>query len=129
MRSFNDPRIASLASLASLDRGFKFFRDWASENGTHATNFLHWITWDELRLTYYGFKGFVQKFFRQHGDYFISPIRINGSSVETLFGQLKNLKGSSAKLCAAEYGYRLAMLETKVSVVGPHTRDSYPLQN
>eukprot|EP00733_Pompholyxophrys_punicea_P001861 Pompholyxophrys_punicea_v1_NODE_1110_length_950_cov_1.471508.p1 type:complete len:133 gc:universal NODE_1110_length_950_cov_1.471508:491-889(+) len=82
--------------------------------------FLSWQTWDESRLTIFGFLSFLTIFSKV--SYFIVPVRANGSAIETIFGQLKNQKGSCAKLCVAESGYRLAMRDTKINVHIQHTR-------
>eukprot|EP00733_Pompholyxophrys_punicea_P000252 Pompholyxophrys_punicea_v1_NODE_53_length_4254_cov_18.877590.p1 type:complete len:841 gc:universal NODE_53_length_4254_cov_18.877590:1608-4130(+) len=127
------------ARITNMQRGYSFFVSWANErlslhpeisnkeniNFGKQTGFLHWQTWDELRITYYAFLGFCTQFFSLYPKYFISPVRLNGSAVETIFGQLKNLKGSSSKLSAAVYGFSLAMRDTKVYVAGDHTNDAY----
>ena len=48
-------------------------------------------TWDLLRIMYQGFTGLCESFLSTHAPrgYFISPIRINGSAVESYFSQLK----------------------------------------
>ena len=54
-------------------------------------SFLAWQTWGLMRLTFYGFVGFVNAFISRHqqdGQYII-PVRLNGSAAETLFSQLK----------------------------------------
>ena len=46
-------------------------------------------TWDLLRLMFYGFKGLCGSFTGQHGQYYVVPVRINGSAIESLFSRFK----------------------------------------
>lgn len=63
--------------------------------------FVFSIAWDNLRIDVYGFVGFTEYFFSRHPGYFLSPLRISGSAVETLFGQYKYMSGN--KLDAVNY--------------------------
>ena len=56
--------------------------------------FFNFIAWDNLRINVYGFIGLAKYFFESHPDYFLSPLRISGSAVESLFGQYKYMSGS-----------------------------------
>lgn len=49
----------------------------------------------------YSFQQFCTYFFQLHPHHFISPLRVSGSAVETLFGQYKYAAGG--KLDAANY--------------------------
>ena len=49
----------------------------------------------------YGFIGFTNYFLELYPGYFVSPLRLSGSAVESLFGQYKYMSGS--KLDAANY--------------------------
>ena len=49
----------------------------------------------------YGFRELADYFFEKHPGYFLSPLRISGSAVESLFGQYKYMSGS--KLDASNY--------------------------
>ena len=49
----------------------------------------------------YGFTEFTKYFLKCYPGYFLSPLRISGSAVESLFGQYKHMSGS--KLDAANY--------------------------
>ena len=55
-------------------------------------------TWDLLRIDVYGFIAFCEWFF-QHvspdGQYFISPLRINGSALESIFSVRKHTCGGN----------------------------------
>lgn len=76
------------------------------------TTFLAWQTWDLLRLTIEGFTGLCNDFLTRNQRYFIKPIRVNGSVIESLFGQFKynagghlsavNYRGCVAKLVIAD---------------------------
>ena len=59
---------------------------------------------------WFGFKELVDQFTKAHPGYHINPKRLNGSSVETLFGQLKHTTSSSA----ANYETAKATLLTKL---------------
>ena len=54
---------------------------------------------------------------------FVSPLRANGSVIETGFSQLKH--GSRGTLTAVSYGPARAQLLTRRAVHGPHVRDEY----
>ena len=58
-----------------------------------------------------------------HPGFFVSPLRANGSAIETIFSQLKH--GSRGTLTAVSYGPARAQLLTRRTVHGPHTRDEY----
>jgi len=44
--------------------------------------FLLSQTWDLLQIMYQGFTGLCEEFSREHPGYLISPLRVNGSSVD-----------------------------------------------
>ena len=68
----------------------------------------------------YGFKGLIEDFITDHPGYYINPRRLNGSAVETLFGQLKHTTGGH--LSAANYATAKATLLTKSQTKG---KDGY----
>ena len=78
--------------------------------------FLAWQTWDLLRIMWQGFKLLCTNFTTQNPGYYISPLRLNGSAVETLFSQLKFI--SHGNLSATRYPQALASLLTKGSIRG-----------
>ena len=47
----------------------------------------------------YGFKNFCQDFFAKYPGYFIHPLRISGSAVESLFSQYKHNAGGKLDSC------------------------------
>ena len=59
------------------------------------------IPWDKLRIDVYGFTAFCCWIFSQYASYYIDPLCVSGSAVETLFAQYKYLYGS--KLDAVNY--------------------------
>ena len=64
----------------------------------------------------YGFRDLVVDFLSTHPGYHINPRRVNGSGVETLFGQLKHTTGGN--LTGSSYETAKATLLTKQSVQG-----------
>ena len=68
-------------------------------------------TWDLTRLMVYGFTEFADDFFGRYPNYYIWPRRINGSALETIFGQLKFSMGGH--LSAVNYPAALASLKIK----------------
>lgn len=61
------------------------------------------------------FLGFCESFFRTFGaPYFITPLRINGSSIESLYSLLKF--GAGGHLSALNYGSGLACVKARTEV-------------
>ncbi|XP_014673537.1 PREDICTED: uncharacterized protein LOC106813823 [Priapulus caudatus] len=97
--------------LHNILEGYRYFENWAKEledmsdfqpNSPRERRFLAWQTWDLLRITVSGFQGVCADFLSRHGDkHFISPLRINGSAVESLFSRLKAYTGG--KLTSISY--------------------------
>ena len=71
----------------------------------------------------YGFSNFVQAFLEEFPDYFISPVRLSGSAVETLFSQFKHTTGG--KLSSVSYVTARAAHLIKHSVAYHHSSVSY----
>ena len=65
---------------------------------------------------WHGFKGFCTSFTTRHPGYYVTPLRLNGSAVETLFSQLKFI--SHGDLSATRYPQALASLITRGSIHG-----------
>ena len=72
---------------------------------------------------WYGFKEMVSDFLTRNPGHHINPKRLNGSAVETIFGQLKYITGG--QLTAATYETAKASLLTKQCVHGTRTKDEY----
>lgn len=71
----------------------------------------------------FGFKGLVDDFLSHNPGHSVNPRRVNGSGVETLFGQLKHTTGGNLTSC--NYETAKASLLTKRSIHGRNTRDDY----
>ena len=50
---------------------------------------------------WYGFKGLCQEFTSKHEQYYVVPVRLNGSAVESLFSRFKYDAGGN--LSATNY--------------------------
>ena len=95
--------------LNNIDNRFSFFTKWYGALELHSLRpsssqerrFLAWQTWDLLRVCAYGFKAVCQDFLQRHPDYYILPLKWNGSAVETLFSQFKRAAGG--KLDSTNY--------------------------
>ena len=61
----------------------------------------HFTAWDLLRIDVYGFKAFCKWFLHAYPGYFVSPLRISGSAVESIFSQYKHIAGG--KLDSVNY--------------------------
>ena len=53
----------------------------------------HFTAWDLLRIDVYSFKAFCNWFLQTYPGYFISPLRISGLAVESIFSQYKHIAG------------------------------------
>ena len=87
------------------------------------TIFLHTAAWDNLRILTAGFKSLCKDFNERHPEYYITPLRVSGSSVETLFSQYKHLSGN--KLDSVNYTTARAKYLCNKSVVASHHSGKY----
>ena len=71
----------------------------------------------------YGFNAFCCDFLHRHPGYFVSPLRLSGSAVETLFSQYKRLAGS--KLDAVNYVTARAAQLIQQTVTSHHSGCDY----
>jgi len=55
--------------------------------------------WDLLRIDIYGFQAFCKYFLEKYPGYFVSPLRMSGSSIESLFSQFKHNAGGKLDAC------------------------------
>ena len=62
---------------------------------------FYFVAFDLLRIDIYGFTFFCETFLSKYSEYFISPLRLSGSAVETIFSQYKYTCGG--KLDAGNY--------------------------
>ena len=79
--------------ISGITEGYQYFLDWLNESNCNAEHdkkqFLAWQTWYLLTILLYGTKSLVDDFTSRNPGYFVVLSRINGSSVESLFSQLK----------------------------------------
>ena len=79
--------------------------------------------WDLLRICVYGFDTFCVYFLNKYPDRFISPLRVSGSAVESLFSQYKRSAGG--KLDGANYAISRAAQLIKQTVSAHHSGSGY----
>ena len=76
-------------------------------------------TWDLTRLVYYGFTEFCKHFVSIFPGYYIWPLRLNGSALETIFSQLKfNMNGQLSKCQLLSSSYNTEVKTTHSWVEG-----------
>lgn len=80
-------------------------------------------TWDLTRLMYYGFTEFCQCFLQRFPGYYIWPLRLNGSALETIFSQLKF--SMNGQLSSVNYAPALATLKLKRRIHGQRGKFVY----
>ena len=101
-----------MASLLLQPEGF-------NANDSKQNKFLSWQTWDLQRIMVYGLHELSTDFIATYGNnFFLSPKRLNGSSIETLFSQLKYISGG--KLSAVNYQHAKDAYLLKVDIHGKH---------
>ncbi|XP_065907460.1 uncharacterized protein [Dysidea avara] len=123
------------AILKNIREGFKFFRSWHNSLSEAATpnqpiqpnKFLAWQTWDLLRICVYGFESFCTYFLNRYPNRFVSPLRVSGSAVESLFSQYKRSAGG--KLDAINYPISRAAHLIKETVSTHHSGSGYRNQS
>lgn len=124
-------RISSTLSqpLVSMREGFTYFVSWLeallaadptfTPTKPQQKSFLSWQTWDLLRMLLYGMEALVADFLDRHPGYYIVPVRVTGSAVETLFAQLKHAAGG--RLSATNYTTSRAAVLTQRSIHTVHS--------
>lgn len=81
-------------------------------------------TWDLLRLMVYGFLDFCTWFITAYPDYFVSPLRINGSAIESIFSVLKFTAGGN--LSASNYGsFRVRVITGREVITNSNSERGY----
>lgn len=65
-------------------------------------------------MMYFGFVGLCEDFVTAYPGYYIVPVQINGSAIESLFSSLKY--DASGQLSAANYMAALAAIQTTKAV-------------
>lgn len=84
---------------------------------------MHSAAWDLLRIDVYGFKAFCEWFLKTYPTYFVSPLHLSGSAVESLFSQYKFSAGG--KLDAVNYATSRAAHLIKQCTAEHHSGRSY----
>ena len=79
--------------------------------------------WDLLRIDVYGFRAFSEWFLETYPTYFISPLQISGSAIESLFSQYKHAAGG--KLDSVNYTKAGGAHLMKQIVSGHHSGTAY----
>ena len=75
-------------------------------------------------MMYGGFVGLCEEFLSLHPSYFISPIRVNGSAVESIFSCLKYISGGD--LSSTSYSTSLtSYLSQSDDVTNLHVEPGY----
>uniref|UniRef100_A0A1X7UVZ7 Uncharacterized protein n=1 Tax=Amphimedon queenslandica TaxID=400682 RepID=A0A1X7UVZ7_AMPQE len=115
--------------ICSINKGYQFFTKWIDQillnnpdfehGGATQKKFLAWQTFDLLRIDVYGIRAFCKHFLDKHPRYYISPMHLSGSAVESLFGQFKYSSGG--KLDAANYSIARATCMVKQVVADHHS--------
>jgi hypothetical protein len=73
---------------------------------------------------YYGFINLCENFLENHKNYFIAPIRVNGSAIESIFSSLKYIAGGN--LSSTNYASSLSSLITQWNVqTNPYSEEGY----
>ena len=88
---------------------------------------MPFIAWDLLRIDVYGFQAFCKWFLETYSTYFISPLRLSGSAVESLFSQYKFTAGG--KLDSVNYTTSRAAHLIKQCATSHHSGISYRDEN
>ena len=87
------------------------------------TLFNLFVAFDLLRIDVYGFRSFCKYFLQKYPGYLVSPLRLSGSAVESLFSQFKYNTGG--KLDAANYITARACTLIKQVTASHHSGKSY----
>jgi hypothetical protein len=88
--------------------------------------FLAYQTWRNLQVTVEGFMSYCRYFFQRHGSsgHYIVPLRINQSSLESIFGRVRQMCGANQNPTEVIYKRAIACLpmlsEGKLSSKHPY---------
>ena len=85
--------------------------------------FIYSTAWDLLRIDVYGFRAFSEWFLQTYPTYFISPLRISVSAIESIFSQHKHAAGG--KLNSVNYTTARGAHLMKQIVSGHHSGTAY----
>ena len=84
---------------------------------------LYFIAWELLRINIYSFRAICEWLLKTYPTYFISPLRLSGSSVESLFSQYKHNAGG--KLDSVNYSTARGAHLVKQCVSNHHSGKGY----
>lgn len=101
----------------------KKYLAWQSKKLIMIASVIFSSAFDLLRIDIHRFNQFCKHFVTKYPGYFISPLRITGSAVETLFSQYKYSAGG--KLDAANYSYSQAVSLVKQVTTTHHSGKDY----
>jgi hypothetical protein len=79
---------------------------------------IYFQTYDLLRICAYGFPAFCESFLQRHPGYYLVPLKLNGSAVETLFSQFKYIAGG--KLTSLNYATSKRNVMLRRDIHGHH---------
>ena len=82
-----------------------------------------YAAWDNLRIDVFGFNLLCKDFFSPYPGYYVVPLRVSGSAVETLFAQYKYLSGN--KLDSVNYTTARAKYICNKTVTSSHHSGKY----
>ena len=82
-----------------------------------------YAAWDNLRIDVFGFNLLCKDFFSRYPGYYVVPLRVSGSAVETLFAQYKYLSGN--KLDSVNYTTARAKYICNKTVTASHHSGKY----
>ncbi len=94
----------------------------ALNNAILLTSPTKYQTWDLLRVMKKGFVGLCESFLTSNPGYFITPVRVNGSAIESYFSQMKY--AARGQLSAANYQSAQAAIETSRAVSTKRPREA-----
>lgn len=117
------------APLVAMEKGYSFFTAWLDAllaaapefvpTNPNQKKFISWQTWDLLRIVYFGVRAFCVDYLSHHPGYCIVPVRVSGSSVESLFSQMKHAGGGG--LSGTNYMSSRASVLTQRSLHTSHS--------
>ena len=85
--------------------------------------YMLFFPWDLSHTEVQGFTEFCGAFLKNYLGYFVSPIRLTGSAIESLFAQYKYTTGG--KLDAANYSIARAAFLTEQAISNHHSGKGY----
>lgn len=108
--------------LKRIEHGLHFFTEWYEKlrltsdfcpSSPREKRFLGWQTFDLLRLSLCGLKTLCNNYFSatNDNDHYIIPFRVNGSAIESVFGQVR--QKTQGKATSLSYAPALKKLQVE----------------